>query len=643
MRGRDGAQKWREHIDGLRAVAVLAVLLFHVGVPGFPGGFVGVDVFFVISGYLITGIIVAEIERTGRFDFARFYVRRIRRLFPALLFTLAASALAASLLLSPDDLGRFSGSMVAAILSVSNIYFWRESGYFDAAAELKPLLHTWSLSVEEQFYLVWPPALAVLAWAGWRRHAPLLVAALFAVGLVLAWSFQQDRAATFYLAPFRTYEFAIGAALVWIGRWRPDVTAGNAMVAVGLALIAYAIAAFSEATAFPGLAALVPCSGAALVILGGESPAGRVLLGNPLMVGVGLISYSLYLAHWPILVFVKYFSVVEIGGASRIGICLASIAVATLMYFLVERPFRLLHGAVTSRRAAPFLAGCAALAAIAIAPMLDAWRTNGWPWRVEKAYANAGSFAGNPFKWRETFKPVGESRGRIVLFGDSHARQYAGALSSLALEMGYEFQTIMHAACMSLPGVTNVNQDGAREQCGKLYEELLGLEPPSLLVIAYRWPKQLLVSGESDHLTGTPGRPEASPRFIEALLGGLGRLAKQLDARVPLLIIGNVPSALLPSGYPSCANRPIRIAACHTAFPRTSGEFYGGAAAFRDFAAASSGRITFLDPYDSLCDATTCYVVRDRVLYYSDHAHLTTEGAARVVGDHRHLIESAAK
>ena len=227
--------KYRSDIDGLRAIAVLAVLFFHLEIPYFGGGFVGVDIFFVISGFLITRLIKGEIDNTGSFDFKRFYVRRIRRLFPALFVTLLSTAIVSAFVFSPSHLERFGGALSSALLSVSNFYFWLESDYFDLSAILKPLLHTWSLSIEEQFYLIWPVSLFFLIKLKKKWVAPFVLLFATLVSLYLNFVFadgnvqlinqyvpfledkiNHGRSTIFFLMPFRIFEFAIGGLLVWM-------------------------------------------------------------------------------------------------------------------------------------------------------------------------------------------------------------------------------------------------------------------------------------------------------------------------------------------------------------------------------------------------------------------------------------------
>lgn len=343
-----GGSRYLPHVDGLRCLAVLAVLLFHFGVPGLGGGYVGVDVFFVISGYLITGIIVREVTATGRFDFGKFYARRIRRIFPALLATLAATTFLAIASLTPADLAAFGRSLLASAVSLSNFQFWSESGYFDAASKTKPLLHTWSLSVEEQFYLLWPAFLYLCGRLGGRKG---LLWGIAVAGLL---SFMANHRAVsageigyqsdlFFLPHFRVFEFAIGGLGSFLAtRSGLPSWAREAAMLAGLGLIAWSIVHLREGAVFPYANAIAPCLGTLLVILAVDSRVGDVLLANRWAVWGGRISYSLYLVHWPIVVFVEqYLPTVSWWGKFTLMAALSLLA-AVALHYRIEARFR--HG-----------------------------------------------------------------------------------------------------------------------------------------------------------------------------------------------------------------------------------------------------------------------------------------------------------
>ncbi len=336
--------QYRREIDGLRALAVVPVVLFHAGFQAFGGGFVGVDIFFVISGYLITSIIVAE-RQSGHFSMAGFYERRARRILPALLLVMACCIPFAWAFMAPQDMRSFSQSLVAVSLFASNVLFFLTSGYFDTAAELKPLLHTWSLAVEEQYYLLFPGVL-LLAW----RFGPLRImaglGAVLVVSLVAAqWALPMQPSGAFYLLPTRIWELLLGALLAFYladaAYPRPGPRIAEMGAATGLALIAAAVLLLDEKTPFPGLWALLPTLGTALVILC-AGPSNRVgkLLGLRAVVGVGLISYSAYLWHQPLFAFARYASN-RPPDALWMGLLAASAFVlAYASWRWVERPFR---------------------------------------------------------------------------------------------------------------------------------------------------------------------------------------------------------------------------------------------------------------------------------------------------------------
>ena len=340
--------RYRPEIDGLRAIAVAAVILFHAGFALFSGGFVGVDVFFVISGFLITSIIVEELK-TGRFSVLRFYERRARRILPALFMVMAACIPFAYRLLSPDDLKDFAQSLAAICLFASNVLFWGESGYFDTQAELKPLLHTWSLAVEEQFYVVFP----LLLMAAWRLGRGVLLSLIGAIAVVsLFLSVDEVRnfpSAAFYLLPSRAWQLLVGALASFVAdRWQAaDVRQSAVRLAHeavgwgGMAMIVLALFLFDERTPFPGLNAALPTLGTALVLLGASdrTSVGRMLAWRPL-VGLGLISYSAYLWHQPLFAFTKHALLADLPTDLAIVLCAATIVLACLSWRYIEQPFR---------------------------------------------------------------------------------------------------------------------------------------------------------------------------------------------------------------------------------------------------------------------------------------------------------------
>jgi peptidoglycan/LPS O-acetylase OafA/YrhL len=427
----------RRDIDGLRAVAVAAIVVHHAFPALVPGGFVGVDIFFVISGYLITRIVAGEMGE-GRFSFTRFYLRRARRIVPAYVVVAAAvTAIAAGLLL-PRAFYLFGGSLAASGLFLTNFWFAQGFGYFAPQALQSPLLHLWSLGVEEQFYLVWPLLLAGLAWRPVRRLRPAVVLALAASSLAGAqWLVAHNGSVwAFYLFPTRIWEFLAGGVLA-LGLVPPPrgPIAANAAAAGGLALIAATLALIGEATPFPGLAAVPPCLGAALVIWSGQGAAPRA--AAPLrwapVVWIGLISYSLYLWHWPLLVLGRVWLQRPLTAVEAALTVSFSVVLAALTWRFVERPFRKPPPSPVRKRTL----------ALALSPLLLmvaagglAFATKGLPMRLAPAARAAAAFSGtdvNPVRERcfedaELARPgcrfgaAADARDYDVLvWGDSHA------------------------------------------------------------------------------------------------------------------------------------------------------------------------------------------------------------------------------
>jgi peptidoglycan/LPS O-acetylase OafA/YrhL len=378
------------HVDGLRAIAVLSVIFFHFAIPGFEGGYIGVDIFFVISGFLITRLISHEIKTTGGFNFLHFYKRRIRRLLPALFFVLTISSIVAAILLTPENLIEFGVSLPAAALSVSNILFWFQSGYFDTASHLKPLLHTWSLSVEEQYYLIWP-AFMVLVWRTSSAFYKLaLIALMGLISFYLNYYFVSKaepgfNSTIFFLAPFRVFEFTIGALGIFlIGSKYLKSTFQELIALTGIALILTSLLLLNSKSIFPYINALAPCLGALFIILAQDSKIIKWLFGNKLTISIGLISYSLYLVHWPIYVFTKY-SWLNISSIFFVtAMLLVTIILAVFVYHFVETPFRKANAKLFFKSIA-FFCACICL----VGWSMSAY--SGWQWRTQWSAASGSN------------------------------------------------------------------------------------------------------------------------------------------------------------------------------------------------------------------------------------------------------------
>jgi peptidoglycan/LPS O-acetylase OafA/YrhL len=464
---------YRPDLDGLRAIAVVPVILFHLGFSYTPGGFVGVDVFFVLSGYLITRQIALSLQ-DGTFSLLEFYDRRIRRLFPAFFAMLLASTVAALLVLLPDDLAAFGESLLPASFSVSNFHFWDESGYFAPAAETMPLLHTWSLAVEEQFYLLFPLLLMVI-WRFGGAHATRAICILATLSFAASiWSSAAAPQAAFYLLPSRAWELLLGSILALAPRPAPKpMWLRNAAVLSGLAGIGAAVFTYHAGMTFPGLPAALPCLGCALVIWAGASadpslsnhaqthPLALRFLTLPPLVFLGLISYSLYLWHWPLIVFTRYLSPDPPTVGQTTMIVVATVGIAYTSWKLIEQPLRRgdRNWPTRQQRMSYSLASVGALAVIGA--VLHA--TKGLPW-IQKAEVRTITEAAadkSPvrerchFDWDEqgqrsladTCVFGGANGRRVIVLGDSHGAELSYALSEVAAANSLHVRQITASAC----------------------------------------------------------------------------------------------------------------------------------------------------------------------------------------------------
>lgn len=530
---------YRREIDGLRALAVVPVILFHAGFQTVGGGFVGVDVFFVISGYLITSILAAEMQ-TGSFSLLNFYERRARRILPALFFVMLVCLPFAWLWLMPADMKSFSNSLLAVSSFASNVLFWTEVTYFEPATELKPLLHTWSLAVEEQYYVFFPLFL-MAAWRLGRRWVMLLLLLAALASLALCqWASLNMPEAAFYLLPTRAWELLIGAlvalALSGAAGARRNGPLAEGLSLAGLLMIVYAILAFDRNTPFPGFYALVPTVGAALIIYF-ASPANLAgkLLGTPAMVGVGLVSYSAYLWHQPLFAFAKHRSLAGPDALMLGALALLSLGLAWLTWKYVEKPFRS-KGRVSRAQIFSFgLAGTALFVACGLAGNLQGGFSNRFDPQLTALFAPAKTgfqsdcvltpYAAEPMlKKCEFGSPEGDKV--FFLYGDSHAQALFSALDVELKRRRIKGIFVANDNCQ-IPQVFDSRVKTAGGACGKAAQTLykwLAAEA-DYLAVSLRWTYRLYpVPGAIDSLVFDNGESGVehgdTPRENYTLLEG---------------------------------------------------------------------------------------------------------------------------
>jgi len=628
---------YRPEVDGLRAIAVIPVILFHAGVAGFSGGFIGVDVFFVISGYLITSIILADIQ-SNTFSISRFYERRARRILPALTLVIAACIPFAWVWMTPQELVDFGQSLVATVLFGSNILFWRESGYFSAAAELKPLLHTWSLGVEEQFYLFFPVLLLLLKPLS-RKALTILLSAVVISSVVLAqWASANAVSANFYLLPTRIWELLAGA-LVAIGNFRRPI-ANEALSLIGLLLIIAAVALFNSSTPNPSLWTLLPVGGTVLILGFGnkDTIAGRILSIKPL-VSIGLISYSAYLWHQPLLAFYRIRLLTNPDGPELTAIIFATFILAALTWKLVEQPFRKGWSVLRSRSmvlSASLLSIC-----FGVVSGIALIKGEGWPERIAPF---GGSFASvDPNReilainyglaescdrtWPVDIQRCSTSEAHTVaLWGDSFAMHLAPVL--LSSETRREFAQLTLSQCGPLYGLAAQGTLRPWQDCIDHNEQVVQwiLSNPKIDLI--------ILSSPFDHLSrpifSTGGVSITEPdKKLEAVLSSFRRLeeiARAAGKRV--VVVSPPPRTGADLGMCVLRSRLMGLDESVCDFQRSIHDAHSASSVELLSAIDEVVPVIWLD--DLICTVDQCPSTIDGQPLYRDTGHISISGGDRL-------------
>lgn len=613
------AQAYRPDVDGLRAVAVLAVLAYHAFPQSAPGGFAGVDVFFVISGFLITGIIVEGLK-DGSFTFAGFYWRRVRRIFPALILVLAFSLALGWLVLLPDEFTMLGRHVAAGAGFVSNIVFWREAGYFDAAAELKPLLHLWSLGVEEQYYLVWP--LLLFLFRKDARRMLGMVAALALVSFAANVWLLGERAA-FYLPLTRFWELLAGGLLVLTARTGSGYS--NAKAIAGTGLLALTFGLLHAERDFPGWWALLPVAGTALLISAGPSAwINHQVLANRAMVYVGLISYPLYLWHWPLLSYVRIVHGDEPPASLRWALLAASVALSVLTYELIEKKIRFAQRPAIRRVSFPALAACMALLGTCGLLALQS--------RVQPSSASVplvldiSSASADWSHIRDRLIP-GDTDKAVLFFGDSHMQHYWPRIEKLVREHAAPLRTVIFkttGGCAPLPGIERRSQ-----QCGRFVEEGLKLaQRPEVetVVISASWVG--FVSRADYYKTGDPARTPLqmlAPETAWVLKGFEAELKKLTAAGKQVVLMLSSPrgEAFDPKSVIERKGLMVQVREPLGRVPRSELARVTSPIDSRLVGIAAAAGASLIDPTDYLCSKAFCPAADEsgRPLY-RDGSHL---------------------
>ncbi|MBE3640527.1 acyltransferase family protein [Mangrovicoccus algicola] len=624
---------YRSDIDGLRAIAVLLVLLFHCQFPGFAGGYVGVDVFFVISGYLITGIMLEDLRRE-RFSFKTFYIRRARRLLPALAATILLTLIGAGLIMTPEHLKETATSAIWTALSLANLHFAMADSYFGAASEIKPLLHTWSLSVEEQFYLGWPVALVLCYRIGGRRAvlAAVVLGALAGLALSEYWIDRNPKQA-YFLPMFRAYQFLAGAALVFAGHLRLPPRAEEAGLAAGLVLVIGSALAYDETTPFPGLMGLVPTVGAVLLLQCGRARMlGRGLVWRP-AVWLGHVSYSAYLAHWPVIVFWRYLSADPFSFAEKVILLALSIGIGALLYHFVETPFRLHRAAAARMRWSQMAPPLGALAVLALAAF-GLRAADGLPQRMGLAPAHEDYARLSRFQFLDDYGDGvlqlgrGTSGERILIFGDSMMQNYVPALMRLPRFAEAEVTVISRGGCVMAAGAVRVINHTPDRDCSAYRDRVAAQEGPfDLAVWGQNWTSYGdSLNWEAPGQAPRPAFPDQEPDMAGWQDGVTATLDRLQEVAEGVILFGPQYNA---AGVPPLLERigpfaPLEAAAEGVARIRHA-EAPARAEILAGLRAMEAGRtgLRVIDPQALLCDGAECRFHEGGVSYFMDPVHHT--------------------
>jgi len=648
---------YRPDIDGLRAIAVLAVVAFHVAPMRVTGGFVGVDIFFVISGFLISSIIISGVK-ASTFSYINFYVRRIRRIFPALALVFAFSLLAGWFLLLPDEYEQLGRHVVAGSLFVSNLQLWSEAGYFDAASGLKPLLHLWSLGIEEQFYIVWPLLLALI----WKRSTSAVrwiavgITVSFAICLLLS---VEHPTAAFYLPVARFWQLLIGAGLAALAARKqssaalaadpqsPAVRRVPAWLShgcswAGLVLILVSITSIDSQTLYPTIRALVPTIGAALLIAAGpRAHVNKYLLSLKPVVYVGLVSYPFYLWHWPLLSFLEIVQPPGPMPAYKLAAAGASFVLAVGTYLIVEKrvrtpPYVRLEWIVLASITCMVL-GLAVVVREGFIEERGPWGIKTTPARFERSLMQTPEcitefgklFMPHVIEGRDFCVLNPATRPVVRVLGDSHANRLFLGLQDIDTSRNY--QNLGRGTCLPFVGFDGAWPDTGEElMCKETNQNLVNdsAQMKGDIVIVHGFFIRAYRGGLK--LSGSQGAREQAHLTFGLLAKGHKHVVLVLD----------VPE--LPFELPSCVTRPILKGFARKKCSFAARDWEARSAVINGelrAAASEFSDVTVFDPASVLCDADECYAQRNGELLYTDGHHLSRAGATLVGAELRKVLD----
>ena len=622
---------YRPDIDGLRAVAIVSVVIFHAFPDMLPGGFVGVDIFFVISGFLISSIIFKELD-ADTFSFANFYARRIKRIFPALLVVLSVCLLFGWLNLLSDEYKQLGKHVASGSAFIANFVLKREAGYFDVSTDLKPLLHLWSLGIEEQFYIVWPLLLVIAHRFNFKNLKAILLLAFVSFTLNV-YRVNSNVTSAFYLPQTRFWELLIGSILAYLSLYKnksSTSSVNNLKAIVGALLIILAISFIDKNKMFPGWWALLPTLGAFLLIsAGAKAWINRYILANRATVFIGLISYPLYLWHWPILAFSRIIEPDELGLTLKLICVVSSFILAWLTYTVIERYFRKKTNQVALYL---FFVGCL-IAGAGYLSYLEKIKPRSSQYPFDKIINATGEwdYPGNLKKFNfqgKTFWQQGQSSKKVLFFGDSNIEQYYPRFNSLLRNNPSKIKSIIFATgggCPPLPKVSDV----AHPRCNGLVDATLSLAKNGdidTIVIGAQWSsyfnKKTTRTYDDGNFSGTiqlgSEAFNKAMNELEFILKNFRLMGKKVYLVLNIPVgKGVAPKAMINRSW--FGDFSLRTSQFDkTGFLSENKAIYDG---LRRVATASGAIL--IDPMAYLCDALSCPTMESNgEPIYKDRSHL---------------------
>ncbi|ABG39610.1 acyltransferase 3 [Paraglaciecola sp. T6c] len=618
--------KHRQDIDGLRAIAVLAVVLFHFGVTGMSGGYAGVDIFFVISGFLITSILMKDAE-TQSISFLGFYEKRIRRLFPALFATVLASFIAAYFIFMPDEFREFGRSAIAAIVYLSNVFFWLSSDYFQGSSELSPLLHTWSLAVEEQFYLIFP----VIVWASYKlgkRAFYWSVASLFTCSFVASiWYISISASTVFYLSPFRFWELLAGSivAIAFKENLVPNAKIASWLGVLGLILLVAPIFVLNKESLFPGWAAVPSCLGTALLIWANDQNKwiGK-LLKLRFMQFTGKISYSMYLWHWPIVVFYGYWIIRDLVWWDTLLLVIVTYAISHLSCKYLEAPFRLHRGDIL--RPLKVYSTSIAFSFVIFVLGVLVWKADGYKARfphfveqlnLKDAHKESGfagcfikedQFYNDNWSYDSCVMTMPGATETILLWGDSHAFHLIGGLKTIQQELNVNIALYASAGCSPLFD-TDIPRNPQCRANNEFVKELIDTHNINGLVLAGNWAWAFKVED-----------PDIDLSSVRSTFTALTEADKKV------FVVNQVP--IYPVKNPAFLGMRLSTSSKAPQDYLLAPEY--GVKASEQIKSLLPDENVF-SPQDLLCEKGKCLIYRNKEIMVRDRAHLSSAASIYIV------------